>query len=166
MPEFVKPASKIKFYARLKKISPIEEYEKELEAARQKNYEAEQKEIDAYVKQNNITTPPLEDGVYIIETKKGKGKPVLADMKIGVRYTGKFFTGKVFDSNEKKSELYYFNVGREEVIFGWDEAVQHMNIGSKATVIVPSRYAYGERGSGPIPPYTPLVFDLEIVEMK
>ena len=64
--------------------------------------------------------------------------------------------GKIFDTNENKKELYHFWVGHDEVIFGWDEAVQHMNVGGKATVIVPSRYAYGERGSGPIAPYTPL----------
>ncbi len=165
-PEFIKPGSQIKFYARLKKISPIEEYEKELEMARRKNYEAEQKKIDAYIKENNITTAPLEDGVYVIETKKGKGRQVLYDMKVGVRYTGKFFDGKVFDTNANEKELYYFTVGREEVIFGWDEALQHMNLGGKATVIIPSKYAYGQRGSGPIPPYTPLVFDIEVVEMK
>ena len=87
-------------------------------------------------------------------------------MHVGVRYTGRFFNGKIFDTNENKNELYHFWVGHDEVIFGWDEAVQHMNVGGKATVIVPSRYAYGESGTGPIPPYTPLVFDIEVVEVK
>ena len=165
-PAIVSAGSKVKFYGRLKKIAPLEEYEKELADVRAKNYAIEQHQIDNYVKQNNITVPPLEDGVYFIETKKGNGKRALYDTHIGVRYIGKLLSGKVIDGNLEKKKLFYFHVGHDEVISGWEEAVQRMAAGGKATVIIPSRYAYGERGSGPVPPYSPLVFDIEVVEVK
>jgi FKBP-type peptidyl-prolyl cis-trans isomerase len=97
-----------------------------------------------------------------------------------VNYTGYTLDGKVFDSSvEAKAkaaglqqpgrnyEPIKFPVGQKQVIEGWDEALLLMNEGSKATLVIPSQLAYGERGSGEtIPPFSTLVFDVELVKVN
>jgi FKBP-type peptidyl-prolyl cis-trans isomerase FkpA len=58
-------------------------------------------------------------------------------------------------------------IGQKKVIQGWDEGLMLLNKGAKATFIVPSSLAYGERGAGNgiIPPYTPIAFDVELVDI-
>jgi hypothetical protein len=51
------------------------------------------------------------------------------------------------------------------MIPGWDEALQLMNKGTKATLIIPSKLAYGEQGYSVVPPFNPLVFDMELVDV-
>ncbi|MNL25528.1 putative FKBP-type peptidyl-prolyl cis-trans isomerase [compost metagenome] len=51
------------------------------------------------------------------------------------------------------------------MITGWTEAFQLLNKGSKATLVIPSALAYGERNAGQIPPYAPLVFDVEVIDI-
>jgi FKBP-type peptidyl-prolyl cis-trans isomerase len=57
-------------------------------------------------------------------------------------------------------------LGRGQVIKGWDEGISMMRQGGKATLIIPSNIAYSDRDMGVIPPYSTLVFDVELVEVK
>lgn len=56
-------------------------------------------------------------------------------------------------------------VGAGAVIPGWDEGLQLLNKGSKVTMVIPSNLAYGEQGLGPVPPFAPIVFDVELVDI-
>ena len=125
--------------------------------------------IQQYVKDNKITAKPNGSGLYYIEKVKGKGAKAVAGKKVKVHYTGKLFNGKVFDSSvdKKPSVPYEFTLGKGEVIPGWDEGISMMSAGGKATLIVPSKLAYGERGAGSdIPAFSPLVFDVELVSIS
>ena len=56
--------------------------------------------------------------------------------------------------------------GSFKVIPGWDEGIAMMNVGGKATLVIPSKLGYGDRGQGSdIPPFSPLVFDVELVSV-
>ncbi len=140
--------------------------------AKKTSAEAQSKEpllIQQYVKDNNITAKPNGSGIYYIEKVKGKGPKATAGKKVKVHYTGKLLNGKVFDSSvdKKPSTPYEFVLGQGQVIPGWDEAILMMSAGGKATVIIPSKLAYGERGAGnDIPPFSPLVFDLELINIS
>ncbi|HNW54089.1 MAG TPA: FKBP-type peptidyl-prolyl cis-trans isomerase [Bacteroidales bacterium] len=60
-----------------------------------------------------------------------------------------------------------FTLGQGQVIAGWDEGIALMNAGGKATLIIPSKLAYGERGAGnDIPANSPLVFDVELISVS
>ena len=77
---------------------------------------------------------------------------------------GTFISGDVFDSSVTRGEPAEFPVSG--VIAGWTEALQLMPVGSKWRLFVPQHLAYGERGAGAaIPPYSTLVFEVELLDI-
>jgi len=88
----------------------------------------------------------------------------MAGDTVEVNYKGMFLDGKVFDSSEGSPVPVKFPIGVGAVIKGWDEALTMMNVGGKAKILIPSELAYGANGAqNVIPPYTPLVFEVEII---
>jgi FKBP-type peptidyl-prolyl cis-trans isomerase len=122
--------------------------------------------MQKYLKDNKITTKPQNSGLIYIPVVVGKGPKAAAGMTVKVHYTGKLLDGKVFDSSVERNSPIEFMLGRGQVIKGWDEGISMMNQGGKATLIIPSQIGYGERDMGVIPPYSTLVFDVELVEVK
>lgn len=107
-----------------------------------------------------------ESGLYYLITEANEdGQQVQAGDMIKVHYTGQFLDGNVFDSSLERDKPIEFNVGTGRVIPGWDEGLQLLKVGEKATLIIPSNLAYGERGVGPIPPNSTLKFDVEVLEI-
>ena len=105
-------------------------------------------------------------GLEYIEVEAGTGAQAVAGKTVHVHYTGKFQDGKVFDSSISRGEPLSFQLGRGNVIKGWDEGIALMKVGGKAQLIIPSNLAYGERGAGGvIPPNATLVFDVELVSI-
>lgn len=106
-------------------------------------------------------------GLEYIEVEAGTGAQAVAGKTVNVHYTGKFQDGKVFDSSIPRGEPLSFQLGRGNVIKGWDEGIALMKVGGKAQLIIPPALAYGERGAGGvIPPNATLVFDVELVDVK
>jgi FKBP-type peptidyl-prolyl cis-trans isomerase FklB len=97
--------------------------------------------------------------------KQGTGpKPTAAD-QVTVHYTGKLIDGKVFDSSVERGQPATFGVG--QVIPGWTEALQLMNVGSKYMLYIPGNLAYGERGAGAdIGPNETLIFEVELLGIQ
>ncbi len=173
--DIVAPFSPIVYEIEILDLKTKAENEKaskeEAAAAKKTSDEAMAKEpglIQQYVKANNITAKPNASGLIYVEKVKGKGEKAVAGKKVKVHYTGKLFNGKVFDSSltRKPSTPYEFTLGQGQVIPGWDEGIAMMNVGGKATLIIPSKLGYGDRGQGSyIPPFSPLVFDVELVSV-
>ncbi len=115
-------------------------------------------------KRDGITV--LESGLQyeVIEAgEEGSEKPT-RESKVRTHYHGTFIDGKVFDSSYDRGQPAEFPVGG--VIAGWTEALQLMNKGAKWKLYIPYNLAYGEQGSpGGIPPYSALVFDVELLEI-
>ena len=65
-----------------------------------------------------------------------------------------------------RGEPFSFNLGDKQVIRGWDEGVAGMKVGGKRTLMIPAEYGYGNRGVGPIPAGSSLVFDVELLDVK
>ncbi|MBA4501461.1 FKBP-type peptidyl-prolyl cis-trans isomerase [Marinobacterium marinum] len=108
----------------------------------------------------------LESGLqYEIVTagEEGGAQPT-AQSKVRTHYHGTFIDGKVFDSSYERGQPAEFPVGG--VIAGWTEALQLMTKGAKWRLYVPYGLAYGAQGSpGGIPPYSTLVFDVELIDI-
>lgn len=122
--------------------------------------------LDKYLSDNNITIEPTESGLIFIETEKGSGKKPQAGDKVKVHYTGYTLDGEKFDSSVDRGQPFEFDLGQGRVIKGWDEGIAMMNIGDKATLIIPSSIGYGSRGAGgAIPPFATLKFDVELIDI-
>lgn len=104
-------------------------------------------------------------GLQYTVVKQGEGsKPKAADM-VEVHYTGKFINNKVFDSSYGSGAPITFPLNG--VIAGWTEGVQLMNVGSVYRFYIPYNLAYGEKGiPGVIPPYSVLIFEVELLAIK
>ena len=126
----------------------------------------EAESIRKYVADNKIKVSPTPEGIYIVTTKKGTGEQPQPMQTVTVHYTGKLLDGTVFDSSVKRGEPFSFMLGARQVIPGWEVAVSKMHVGEKATVLIPSDFAYGERGNYAIPPFSPLVFDIEVLSVS
>jgi FKBP-type peptidyl-prolyl cis-trans isomerase FkpA len=138
----------------------------------------ESKKIENYIAGTKLNYNKTASGLRYIITKPGSGPTIAANDTAVVRYVGRFFNGKLFDTSIKAEaekakmvnpqapyEPIRFAVGQSAVIPGWDEAMQLLNKGAKASLVVPSNLAYGEQGNQLIPPFTPLTFEIEIVDI-
>ena len=140
---------------------------------------AEGSKMEKYITDNKLKGSATPSGLYFQVDAPGVGdKPAVGDTA-EVFYTVKFLNNKVLETNIKevaqKNNTYNpglpykairVPVGVRKVIPGWDEGLQLMSKGEKATFVVPSKLAYGEQGySGAIPPYATLVFNIEMVNI-
>lgn len=108
-----------------------------------------------------------ESGLRYSILQKGSGKQATKGAMVSVHYKGQLLDGTVFDSSYKRKQPIDFNVGIGQVISGWDEGIQLLKVGDKARFVIPSELAYGSRGAGGvIPPDAPLIFDVELVNVK
>jgi len=174
LPKYVEKGSNLTFCAKLEKIKPKEqamkEQQKQMEeqkAVAEMRKTEEPKSIAKYLDDNKITSKPTASGLYYIETQKGTGKKVMKGDTVEVKYKGMFLDGTVFDASEKNPNPVKFPIGVGMVIPGWDEGLTLMSVGGKCKLVIPSSLAYGERGAqGIIPPYSPLLFEVEVVSLK
>jgi FKBP-type peptidyl-prolyl cis-trans isomerase len=94
--------------------------------------------------------------------RAGAGPSPAAGTPVRVHYTGRFLDDQVFDSSEQRGQPATFRIG--EVIAGWNEALLAMRKGEKRLLVIPPELGYGERGyPGAIPPYSFLVFEVELL---
>ncbi len=96
--------------------------------------------------------------------RKGKGPIAKATDEVEVKYEGRLTDGTVFDTSDKQpNKSATFQPSR--LIKGWSEALTMMPEGSLWELYIPYELAYGSRKTGPIPPYSPLVFTLEVLKV-
>ena len=113
-------------------------------------------------KKSGVVT--LESGLQYKEIKAGSGAKPTAASTVKVNYRGTLVDGSEFDSSYSRGEPATFPVS--QVIKGWTEALQLMEVGSKWELVVPAELAYGERSPGPtIPANSTLIFEVELLEI-
>lgn len=156
LPKYITNEDVIYFDINLKKIKSLNDFQVE-----------EEQTINAYIQENNITIEPTNEGLYFISEQEGSGELATEGKVVSVHYTGKFLDGTIFDSSVERGEPMKFTLGQDPLIPGFTQAVQMMNKGAKATIIIPSNLGYGQSNPNlPIPPFTPLLFELEIIDIQ
>jgi FKBP-type peptidyl-prolyl cis-trans isomerase len=108
----------------------------------------------------------LPSGLYYEDIEDGSGLGARDGHVLSVYYTGRLTTGEQFDANTT-GEGYSFQLGRRQVILGWEQGIQGMRIGGKRRLVVPPALGYGQRGFPPdIPPSATLVFEVELLDIR
>ena len=97
----------------------------------------------------------------------GEGDEATKGSKVAVHYVGvSFSTGEEFDASWNRGQPFKFQLGRGNVIPGWDAGVVGMRIGGRRKLTIPSAMAYGARGAGGvIKPHEPLVFVVDLLSV-
>lgn len=116
---------------------------------------------------NDIDTTTT--GIFYIAdtTKVGTGPTVLSGNTVTVKYTGMFLDGQVFDASAYHGDgTYTYKHKTDALIQGWEEGIEVLSKGGGAAFLIPSAKAYGVTGQGPIPPNTPLIFIIEVLDIK
>ena len=113
---------------------------------------------------SSTTTP---SGLQYRDLVVGTGEAARSGATAVVHYTGWLLDGTKFDSSLDRGTPFEFVIGRGQVIKGWDEGVETMNVGGKRELIIPPDLAYGERGAGGlIPAGATLKFEVELIELR
>lgn len=136
---------------------------KKQEESSSKNLSAEKAFLAENVKKPGIKT--TASGLQYEILTEGKGPFPTPDEKVTVHYRGTLLDGTEFDSSYTRKEPASFQV--KEVIPGWSEALQLMNIGGKYRLFIPSALAYGKDGVGEvIGPNAMLTFEVELLKIE
>ena len=143
-------------------LSSFEDGQKEFKKEQLEKEKAMQDQLNKISKGAKKTESGL---MYKIE-KKGSGKNAKAGDVVSVHYSGFLTDGTKFDSSLDRGQPIEFPLGQGKVIKGWDEGISLLNIGAKATLIIPPNLGYGSRAMGPIPANSILIFEVELVDIK
>lgn len=118
--------------------------------------------LTSNAKKEGVKTLP--SGLQYKILAEGSGKTPKATDEVTVNYKGSLVDGREFDNSYKRGAPTNFRV--DKVIRGWTEALQLMKEGSKWELFIPPELGYGERGAGPVPPNSVLIFEVELISVK
>lgn len=104
--------------------------------------------------------------LIIDDIRIGTGDVVQQGDTVVTHYIGRTRDGVEFDSSYARGQTFEFTVGGGKVIEGWEKGLVGMKVGGQRVLVIPAEMAYGNRQVGPIPPNTPLVFAVELLEIK
>ena len=160
----------MRFEVRLDDFYPESEFRFRMIENIKKNYPAETEkatsELNAYLEKNGVVAQPTSTGLYYVKTQDGTGEKPSKGSTVKAHYTGYLLDGTVFDTSIERGEPIEFVLGVGQVIPGWDEGIALMSKGEKAVLYIPYYLAYGDRDLGVIPPFSNLVFEVELIDFE
>ena len=171
--------TKIKLCLGIEQVFSVEEFSAYSAEKEKEQIEKEKKTIETYISEKGITAEVTEEGLYYEITQVGNGVKPQVGQKVKVNYTGTLMDGTVFDTSveetAKEGNVYNpgrpyepieFPIGQGNVIKGWDIGISLLSVGGKATLVIPSPLAYGNRAAGAlIQANSTLIFTVELVEI-
>jgi FKBP-type peptidyl-prolyl cis-trans isomerase FkpA len=172
LPVFFDSKDMMKMDIRLLSIQTAKEYEKQKKEFLRWAKDMKINEnviLSTFLKDEKINIPPVKEGFYLIPIHPGNGRRVVKGDHIWIRYKGKFLNGKFFDGTVNLATPVDFIYGTQMfLIEGLDQALSYLAEGEKVMVILPSSLAFGQEGSagGIVPPFTSLIYELELVRIE
>jgi FKBP-type peptidyl-prolyl cis-trans isomerase len=170
VPSFCTKDTLVKLDIKLNQIISKGEYialKKMMEYRDAEDVELEElKKIEAYVSKKYPSADLDCDGIYTLQKEKTNYQPIALGKRIKIEYEGFFLDGKSIDNTKQELEFTYGTP--DQLIKGLNIVIATLKKGEFVKIIVPSRLAFGEKGSsnGSIQPYTPLVYNLKIIDIK
>lgn len=149
-----------------KAYNAVESFRQFTGAAKEREEQA-RKQADQELDEIAAGFDKTDSGLRYKIINKGTGTKAEKGKMVSVHYKGMLPNGKVFDSSFERKQPIDFQLGVGQVISGWDEGIQLLQVGDKARFVIPSHIAYGSAGAGGvIPPNATLVFDVELMAVK
>jgi FKBP-type peptidyl-prolyl cis-trans isomerase FkpA len=166
LPDYVKEGDSLRFHIRLNRIIRAENWKKEQANNLKEKRKTERSEIQRYIIQNGLKAEDLNYGVKRVIKSIGNGKTINTNSQVKIHYDAMFLDKNIFSSTKEGDEAFEFTLGTKSVIPGLEIGLTGLKAGSKALIIIPFDVAYGEENRGPIPPWSTLVFDVEVINVK
>ena len=126
---------------------------------RKTQLEKDTEKIREYLEENNLEAQKTASGLYYIIEKQGTGKRPSDTSRVTVEYIGKLLNGKVFDEGLETFPL-------NGLIEGWQEGLKLFKQGGRGKLFIPSTLGYGDRETGPIPPNSVLIFEVDLIYVE
>ena len=172
--QFIQPYTPMVVFLKMNQVMDKAAYDKYLaklsaehEAKKNRLKALEDKSIADYIKANGVTEAPTESGLYILRQQEGEGNVAQWGDEVGVHYVLKNLKGEQLESSYDYDQPIYFKIGSGQMISAIEEALMTMAPGAKVSLITPSSLAFGEFDLGEnLPSYSPLLIELELVEIK
>ncbi len=172
LPDFLSTSNNFNIELKINDIQSSTEFEREKRIFMDWVSEFQASEaglIRRYLDETNLKMSPSESGLYFISLKSGNSNKVMKGKRVWIHYTGRFLNGHFIDnSNEKANPIDYIYGTEMFLIDGLEEALGRMHEKEKALIIIPSSLAFGSYGSagGIVPPYTTLIYELEVLKVE
>ncbi len=172
LPEFIKEDEVMIMNVRLMEIQTQKDFLIEKEHFIKWSVELSEYEkvlLKQFLSEEEPEMKAKKEGFYMLSIREGNGRKINKGDHIWVHYEGKFLNGKFFDGTYRSREPVDFIFGTQfMLITGLEQALTYMSEGEKSMIILPSELAFGEKGDdyGIIPPYTSLVYTLEVIKIE
>lgn len=172
VPEFLSEREYMNIRFRILEVQSSVEFEEEKKAFLKWLKEANSSEevlMKDYLNKDPGKWERTASGIFIRTLKDGPGPLVQKGQSVNIHYEGRFLNGIMLESTRERGESLDFIYGQEMmVIKGIDEVIGLMKVGSAVKIVIPSHLAFGESGSvnGLVPPFTPLVYEIEILSAR
>lgn len=122
-------------------------------------------QVQLYIAENQYNVSADSLGFAYIPISEGNGVfPQNGDV-IAFHYIGYYLDGKVFDSSYDRSYPLIVKLGEDQLIKGLEYAIMKMDKGAKSKVVIPFYLAYDDMENAPVPPFSNLVFELELLDI-
>lgn len=149
-------------------MAAIQSYQEQMMAEQSAQADAARSQSEEFLSANaqkdGVMTTASGLQYMVLESGDANGASPTTSDSVVAHYHGTFIDGTVFDSSVERGEPATFGV--TQVIPGWTEALQMMKVGDKWRLFLPYDLAYGEAGARTIPPYSALIFDVELLEIQ
>jgi len=126
----------------------------------EKQAEADEKIIQDYLADNNLSATRHSSGLYYIINEEGEGNSPTSSSKVKVKYKGYLTNGSVFDETEGNTSATFELSG---LISGWQIGIPLLKKGGNGTFLIPSALGYGQSATGGIPGNSVLIFEIELI---
>jgi hypothetical protein len=121
-------------------------------------------QLDYSFKADQLVQKP--SGLRYVDLTTGSGATPRTGQTVTVQYTGILPDGTKFDSSRDRNRPFSFQIGLGRVIAGWEEGLSDMRVGGRRQLVIPAELAYGAEGAPGIPPNSPLIFDVEVLDIR
>ena len=121
------------------------------------------KELEKFIKDNNINATKDESGLYYQIITPGIGSAnITANSRVTIKYEGKLLNGKVFDNGGGKEQTFVLG----GLIQGWQIGLPKIQKGGEIRLLIPPSLGYGDRSTGEIPANSPLDFNIKLINFQ